>query len=132
LNADLTTKGMGRYRVVLSLSPKETTVDVSLDGWDIGRFDAVDWSPWGSSGNARAKILATGDGYYVALVEAEPGYHGDPHTHTYTEFNFVLEGSLRNQGVPMEKGGAYVAAPGSTHDDFVTETGATYLSIFKL
>ena len=32
----------------------------------------------------------------------------------------------------MDKGDAYVAAAGSTHDDFVTETGATYLSIFKL
>ena len=107
-------------------------MDVSLDGWNIGSFDGVEWSPWGSGGNARAKILANGDGYYVALVEAEPGYSGDPHTHEYTEFNYVLEGSLRNQGVLMEKGAAYVAAPGSTHADFVTESGATYISIFKI
>ena len=32
----------------------------------------------------------------------------------------------------MAKGDAYVAAAGSSHDDFETETGATYLSIFKL
>jgi quercetin dioxygenase-like cupin family protein len=107
-------------------------VNVSLDGWDIGRFDAVEWSPWGSSGNARAKVLANGDGYFVALVEAEPGYEGDPHTHAFTEFSYVIEGSIRTQGVVMEKGDAYVAAAGSTHDDFVTATGATYLSIFKL
>ena len=40
----------------------------SLDGWDIGKFDDIDWVPWGSGGNARAKILATGDGYILALV----------------------------------------------------------------
>ena len=51
-------------------------MDISLDGWDIGRFDERDWSPWGSGGNARAKVLASGDGFYVALVEAEPGYSG--------------------------------------------------------
>jgi quercetin dioxygenase-like cupin family protein len=107
-------------------------VNVSLDGWDIGQFDDMEWSPWGSSGNARAKVLATGDGYFVALVEAEPGYTGDPHTHTYPEFSYVVEGSVRTQGVVMNKGAGYVAAAGSTHDDFFTETGATYLSIFKL
>ena len=31
----------------------------------------------------------------------------------------------------MGKGDAYVAAAGSSHDDFETDTGATYLSIFS-
>ena len=55
-------------------------MDITLDGWDIGVFADVEWSPWGSSGNARAKVLANGDGYFVALVEAEPG-RGVPHAH---------------------------------------------------
>lgn len=105
---------------------------ISLDGWDLGAFDEVDWVPWGSRGDARAKILATGDGYMFAYVEAEPGYRGDPHTHAHTEFGFVIEGTVRNQGKVTTKGDAYVAATGSTHDDFETETGATYLVIFKL
>jgi len=104
----------------------------SLDGWSIGRFDDVEWSPWGSSGNARAKLLANGDGYFAALVEAEPGYVGDPHEHEHTEFLFVFEGSLRAQGETMSRGDAYVAAAGSTHEQFDTPDGATYLSIFKL
>ncbi len=107
-------------------------MDISLDGWDIGSFAAVDWVPWGSGDKARAKIVATGDGYMVAYVEAEPGYAGDAHEHSHTEFNFVIEGELRNQGRRMAKGDAYVAASGSTHADFATDTGATYLSIFKL
>jgi hypothetical protein len=32
----------------------------------------------------------------------------------------------------MTAGDAYAAATGSSHTDFETETGATYLSIFKL
>ena len=32
----------------------------------------------------------------------------------------------------MTTGDGYVASAGSTHTDFYTETGATYLSIFKL
>jgi quercetin dioxygenase-like cupin family protein len=107
-------------------------MDITLDGWDIGAFADVEWSPWGSSGDARAKVLANGDGYFVALVEAEPGYSGDAHVHAHPEFLFVVDGSLRNQGREMTKGDAYVAASGSSHDDFRTDTGATYVSIFKL
>lgn len=109
-----------------------TETTPSLDGWDIGRFDDIEWVPWGSSGNARAKILATGDGYILALVEAEPGYSGDPHEHAYAEFSYVVSGTLRNQGKEMTTGDAYIAAAGSTHSDFHTESGATYVSIFKL
>src|SRR6476660_1845862 len=107
-------------------------MDISLMGWDIGHFDDIEWAPWGSHGNAKAKILASGDGYYVAYVDAEPGYTGDPHEHTYTEFSLVIEGTVRNQGVEMRAGDGYVATIGSTHADFATETGAKYLSIFKL
>jgi quercetin dioxygenase-like cupin family protein len=104
----------------------------SLDGWNIGNADGVEWSPWGSGGNARAKILTNGDGYYVALVEAEPGYSGDAHEHGYAEFLYVVSGTLQSQGVTIGAGSAYVAEPGSVHDQFTTAEGATYLSIFKL
>jgi hypothetical protein len=107
-------------------------MDISRAGWDIGKFDDADWGSWGSGGRARAKVLATGDGFYLALVEAEPGYKGDPHEHRATEFHYLIEGSIRNQGVTMNAGDAYVAASGSTHADFETETGAKYVTIFKL
>ena len=107
-------------------------VDVSLEGWDIGRFDDVEWAPWGTGGNARAKVMANGDGFYLAIVEAEAGYAGDPHEHAHPEFLYVIDGTLRNQGRVMTKGDAYVAAAGSTHADFATDDGATYISIFKL
>jgi len=103
-----------------------------LRGWDIGAVAGLEWSPWGSRGDARAKVLANGDGYFLALVEAAPGYRGDPHEHGFAEMLYVLSGTLRTQGVEMGPGDAYVAAAGSVHTDFATEAGATYLSIFKL
>ena len=107
-------------------------MELSLDGWDIGRADELEWTPWGSAGDARAKVLGNADGFFVALVEADAGYTSEPHTHTHPEFLYVVEGKLRNQGREMVAGDAYAAAPGSTHTDFATDSGATYLSIFKL
>jgi hypothetical protein len=108
-------------------------VEVSLDGWDINRFEKTDWVPWGgASGDARAKILGVADGYYLALIEAQPGYRGDAHEHAYPEFLCVLDGELQNQGQPMMPRDGYAAASGSSHADFGTETGATYLLVFKV
>jgi len=108
-------------------------MDISLEGWNIVAADDSEWFPWvGSAGEARAKILGAADGYAVMFVEAQPGYRGNPHEHTHTEFNVIVSGSLRNQGVEMKAGDGYAAAAGSTHADFETETGATYVVIFKL
>lgn len=107
-------------------------MEISLDGWDIGRFDDIDWTPWGSGGNARAKTLASGDGFFLSIVEADAGYRGDPHEHVHTEFLYVVDGTLRTQGRQMSKGDAYIATSGTTHADFGTDTGATYLSIIKI
>jgi quercetin dioxygenase-like cupin family protein len=105
---------------------------VPLEGWDIGSTDDAAWIAWGEGGRARAKILGGGDGYVMALVEADGGYAGTPHEHTYTEFLYVIAGRIRNQGRTMRAGDAYVASAGSQHTDFEAETATTYLSIFKL
>ena len=106
---------------------------IALEGWNIVRGDETDWVQWtGSAGEARAKILGAADGYAVVLVEAQPGYRGNPHVHTHAEFNYVVTGSLRNQGQEMNAGDGYAAGAGSSHDEFVTDSGATYLVIFKL
>ncbi|HEX2381917.1 MAG TPA: hypothetical protein VHI95_04740 [Acidimicrobiales bacterium] len=101
-------------------------------GWDIGTAADAEWVPWGEGGRARAKILGTGDGYLLALVEADEGYTGTAHEHAHTEFLYVLAGRLRNQGRTMQAGDAYVASIGSQHTEFEAKTATTYLSIFKL
>jgi quercetin dioxygenase-like cupin family protein len=104
-----------------------------LDGWNIVRAEESDWLPWtGSAGEARAKLLGSADGYTVALVEAQPGYRGNPHVHAYAEFNYIVDGAVRNQGQDMKAGDGYAAAAGSSHDDFATDSGATYIVIFKI
>jgi mannose-6-phosphate isomerase-like protein (cupin superfamily) len=100
-------------------------------GWDIGSADRTEWVPWGGGG-ARAKVLASGDGYHVALVEAAPGYEGGEHLHEHAEMLHVLEGEIVTNGVTMRAGDAYVAAAGSEHRTFTTGDGATYLSIFRI
>ena len=110
----------------------EGTTKIDLGGWDIVRADAAEWMPWGGSGDARAKVLGNADGYMVMLVEAQPGYAGDADIHDYAEFFYLIEGTLRNQGQEMHAGDGYAAAAGSTHTDFATEGGATYIVIFKL
>jgi hypothetical protein len=52
--------------------------------------------------------------------------------HANPEFSYVVEGTVRNQGQEMKAGDGYAAATGSSHDDFATESGATYLVIFKV
>ena len=104
----------------------------ALAGWNIVRAADVEWAPWGGTGNARAKVLGTADGYYVTLVEAEAGYRGDPHEHTNAEFFYLLDGTIRNQGQVITAGDGYAAATGSTHTDFVVESAARYLIVFRL
>jgi hypothetical protein len=52
--------------------------------------------------------------------------------HTHAEFNYVVDGTVRNQGLEMAAGDGYAAAAGSSHADFATDSGATYLVIFKI
>jgi quercetin dioxygenase-like cupin family protein len=103
----------------------------SLEGWDIARAGDVDWVSWGSDGNARAKLLGTADGFQVALVEADAGYASGTHEHPHPEFLYVLDGCVRTQGQVLERGDTSAAAAGTSHTDFATELGATYLLIFK-
>jgi quercetin dioxygenase-like cupin family protein len=104
----------------------------SLSGWDIANATDVGWAPWGSRGDAKAKLIASADGYNVVLVAAEPGYCTDPHVHDFPEFVYVIDGTLHAQGHVLGPGDAYAAAAGSVHTELRTDVGATYLSIFKL
>jgi uncharacterized protein len=109
-----------------------TARDISLAGWDINRFDDTEWIPWGSRDDARAKILGHADGYMVVLVEAQAGYRGDPHTHEFAEFSYLIEGAVRNQGEMFRAGDGYAAAAESTHTDFETLSAARYIVIFRI
>ena len=105
----------------------------TLDGWDIVHGADADWMPWGGEGGpARAKVLGSGDGYVLVLVEAAAGYSGTAHDHAHPEFSYVLSGTVQHQGVPMTAGDGYVATTGSSHTDFTVTSNASYVLAFKL
>jgi quercetin dioxygenase-like cupin family protein len=105
----------------------------SLVGWDIVHGVTAEWMPWGGDGApARAKVLGSGDGYVLVLVEASAGYVGAPHVHDYAEMSYVVHGTVEHQGVPMAAGDGYVASAGSTHTGFSATSDATYVLAFKL
>jgi hypothetical protein len=105
-------------------SPSQGSGDINSDG-------DVEWMPWSERGE-RAKVLGAADGYVVALVEAEAGYHGTPHEHHHAQFFHLVDGRVTNQGRVMTAGDGYAAAGGSRHDDFRVDAPARYVSIFKI
>jgi uncharacterized protein len=105
---------------------------LSLEGWDITPTDGPEWIPWGEGDGARARIIGSADGYFVALVEAQVGYRGTPHVHEHAEFLYVIDGRVRTQGQELAAGAGYAAAAGSAHDDFEALTPSTYLSVFRV
>jgi quercetin dioxygenase-like cupin family protein len=105
----------------------------TLQGWDIVHGADADWAQWGGEGApARAKVLGSGDGYALVLVEAEAGYTGAPHEHAYADMSYVISGTVEHQGVTMTTGDAYIASAGSTHTGFTVTADATYIVVFKL
>ena len=105
----------------------------TLDGWNIVHGADAEWMQWGGEGApARVKILGTGDGYALVLVEAAAGYTGTAHDHDYAEMSYVITGTVEHQGVPMTAGDGYIASAGSTHTNFTVTSDATYVLAFKL
>jgi quercetin dioxygenase-like cupin family protein len=104
----------------------------SLTGWDIADADDVDWAPWGARGDARAKLLASADGFNLVVVVADPGYAAERHVHGFPELVYVLDGTLRVQGHELRRGDGYAAAAGSVHTELRTDSGARYLVVYKL
>ena len=107
-------------------------MEISLEGWDMKTGESAAWVPWGTTGDAKAKIIGSADGYMVVYVQADAGYKGDPHDHANAEFFYLIDGTVRNQGRQLVAGDGYAAAAGSTHGDFEAETAATYVVIFKI
>ncbi len=99
-------------------------------GWNFSDSGSMPWQPMGEG--IAMKSLGMAGGRMIATFQFQPGYEGGVHEHTDAEFSYILEGSLISQGVLMTAGHAYAAEPGTTHDDFRTETGCTLVSVFPV
>jgi len=86
-------------------------MEISLDGWDIQTAESAAWVPWGTTGDAKAKILGSADEYMVVYVQADAGYKGDAHEHANAEFFYLIDGTVRNQGRQLVASDGYAAPP---------------------
>ena len=103
-----------------------------LEGWDIRHGEETPWLPWGGGEKARAQILGEADGYTLTLIEAQAGYTGTEHEHTFAEFFFLIEGEIRNQGQVIKGGDGYAARAGSIHSDFEVLADAKYVIVWRI
>lgn len=89
--------------------------------------------PWRKSIFAEGvfvKDLGSSNGQSIQLVRFDPGATFPWHRHTGPEFLYVIEGEVTQHGVRLGPGYAGVAATGTEEDDFVSETGATFLTVY--
>ena len=91
-----------------------------LDGWDIVHGADADWMPWGGEGApARAKVLGTGDGYALVVVEAAAGQQvvavaAIEAVAPVAAIGLVVAGKQRD-GVVAAGAGLAVVAAGAVH-----------------
>jgi len=76
------------------------------------------------------KDLGSSDGQAMQLVRFEPGARFPWHKHAGPEFIYVIEGEVVQRGERLGSGCAGIAPAGTEEDDFVSETGATFLIIY--
>ena len=90
-------------------------------------------SPWRPSTFAKGvsvKDLGSVNGQSMQLVRFDPGATFPWHRHAGPEFVYVIEGDVTQRGVRLGQGWAGVSAKDTEEDDFMSETGAIFLTIY--
>ncbi len=100
----------------------------SPDDWQFGDTSAIPWQVMETG--QKIKLIAALGGTGFILTEVPAGFVGPVHHHDGLEYLYVLEGSVVSNGVRVEAGGGYIAAAGTEHDEFRSETGARFLVVF--
>jgi len=90
--------------------------------------------PWRKSTFAegiQVKDLGASDGQAMQLVKFEPGTRFPWHRHSGPEFIYVIAGEVVQQGRRLSAGWAGIAPGGTEEDDFMSESGATFLIVYS-
>ena len=90
--------------------------------------------PWRKSKFAEGvyvKDLGASDGQAMQLVRCEPGARFPWHRHAGPEFIYLIEGEVIQRGRRLRAGDAGIAPAGTEEDDFVSEAGATFLTVYS-
>src|SRR5215469_7594706 len=89
--------------------------------------------PWRKSKFAEGvyvKELGTSDGQAMQLVRCERGARFPWHRHAGPEFIYVIAGEVIQRGKRLGPGDAGIAPAETEEDDFLSETGATFLTVY--
>lgn len=90
----------------------------------------VPWRKSNSAEGVHVKDLGVSDGQAMQLVKFDAGTKFPWHKHIGPEFVYVLSGEVVQRGRRLSAGWAGVAPAGTEEDDFVSETGATFLIVY--
>ena len=100
------------------------------EGWQFTNTNEIEWKQ--AKDSSLFKLIGSVDGLAFSISDIPAGHRGIPHHHTHAEFVYVMEGSVRANGVLMEAGHGYAAQEGTDHFEFVSETGCKFISVFKI
>ena len=102
------------------MDPKFLAVNSSEVAWRASTFAKGVW----------VKDLGSFDGRSMQLVRFDPGARFPWHRHAGPEFVYVLEGEVTQRGVRLAQGWASVSAEGTEDEDFLSESGAVFLTVY--
>lgn len=89
--------------------------------------------PWRKSNFAEGvlvKDLGSSDGQSIQLVRFEPGARFPRHQHSGPEFLYVIDGEAIQRGKRLGPGCVGIAPAGTEEDDFWSETGCVFLTVY--
>ena len=92
--------------------------------------DAVPWRRSDFASGVDVKDLGKSNGQAMQLVRFQPGARFPWHEHHGAECIYVLSGEVIQQGRRLSAGWAGIAPAGTQEDDFMSETGATFLLVY--
>jgi quercetin dioxygenase-like cupin family protein len=97
--------------------------------WHFANTNEMDWQVL--ENGQMIKLIGTAEGNGFILPKVPPGCIGPPHQHKGLEYLYVIEGSVVSNGTLLEAGHGYIAESGTDHHEFSSETGATFIVVFK-
>ena len=97
----------------------------------VTRSAAIPWRKSKFADGVYVKDLGASDGQAMQLVRYEPGARFPWHRHEGPEFIYVIKGEVIQRGRRLGPGDAGIAPAGTEEDDFTSETGATFLTVYS-
>jgi quercetin dioxygenase-like cupin family protein len=102
-----------------------------MTGFSFIDAQATPWRPSTVAAGVEVKDLGSSDGQSMQLVRFAPGTSFALHTHTGSEFIYLLEGEAFQQEQRLRPGWAATAATGTVDNHFHSPTGCVFLTVYS-